>query len=60
MKQTDSLVWVIYDIHKDRMRNKVAKLCKGAGLLTFPVWLVFFLPYQASSSISSSFKEEIY
>lgn len=26
------IVWVIYDIKKDKPRNKVAKLCKQAGL----------------------------
>lgn len=26
------LVWVIYDIEKDRTRNRVAKTCKNAGL----------------------------
>ena len=32
MRQTETLIWVIYDIHKDKVRNKVAKLCKGTGL----------------------------
>lgn len=32
MKQTETLVWVIYDISEDRPRAKVAKLCKEAGL----------------------------
>ena len=27
-----SLVWVIYDIADDKVRNKVAKLCKNKGL----------------------------
>jgi len=26
------IVWVMYDIEKDKARNKVAKLCKQAGL----------------------------
>lgn len=26
------IVWVLYDIENDRNRNKVAKLCKKAGL----------------------------
>lgn len=26
------LVWVIYDIEKDKARTKVAKVCKNAGL----------------------------
>ena len=26
------LVWVIYDITKDKIRNNVAKTCKGYGL----------------------------
>lgn len=25
------LVWVIYDISDDRVRGKVAKICKGYG-----------------------------
>ena len=32
MKNTDTLVWVLYDIRADRPRDKVAKLCKEAGL----------------------------
>lgn len=32
MKQTDTLVWIIYDITDDRTRGRVAKLCKEAGL----------------------------
>jgi len=32
MKQTETLVWVIYDISQDKPRAKVAKLCKEAGL----------------------------
>lgn len=32
MKQTETLVWIIYDIVIDRSRSKVAKLCKEAGL----------------------------
>jgi CRISPR-associated protein Cas2 len=27
-----TLVWVIYDISDDRIRNRVAKLCKAIGL----------------------------
>ena len=26
------LTWVVYDISDDKVRNKVAKLCKGYGL----------------------------
>lgn len=26
------IVWVMYDIKKDKVRNKVAKLCKKAGI----------------------------
>lgn len=26
------ICWVLYDIKKDRMRNKVAKICKKSGL----------------------------
>ena len=33
MKQTESLTWILYDIVKDRARNKVAKACKEAGLM---------------------------
>jgi CRISPR-associated protein Cas2 len=32
MKTTETLVWVIYDIVKDRSRTKIAKCCKNAGL----------------------------
>jgi CRISPR-associated protein Cas2 len=32
MKETETLVWVIYDITEDRPRGKIAKLCKEAGL----------------------------
>ena len=32
MKSTETLVWIIYDITVDKSRNKVAKLCKEAGL----------------------------
>lgn len=32
MKQTETLVWVIYDIQEDKARTKVAKACKEAGL----------------------------
>jgi len=32
MKNTETLVWVIYDITEDRPRAKIAKLCKEAGL----------------------------
>ena len=32
MKQTESLTWILYDITKNRSRNKVAKACKEAGL----------------------------
>ena len=33
MKQTESLTWILYDISKDRARNRVAKACKEAGLM---------------------------
>lgn len=32
MKQTETLVWVLYDVRIDRARGKIAKLCKEAGL----------------------------
>ena len=32
MKQTDTLVWIIYDISENRPRSRVARLCKEAGL----------------------------
>lgn len=32
MKNTETLVWVVYDIVEDRPRGKIAKLCKEAGL----------------------------
>ena len=32
MKQTETLVWVLYDIQEDKARTKVAKICKEAGL----------------------------
>lgn len=32
MKKTEQLVWVIYDIVKDKIRNKVAKITLGKGL----------------------------
>lgn len=32
MKGTDTLVWVIYDITNNKVRGKVAKLSKEAGL----------------------------
>lgn len=32
VRNTETLVWVIYDISADRPRGKVAKLCKEAGL----------------------------
>ena len=32
MKQTETLVWVMYDIRADRERGKIAKRCKEAGL----------------------------
>jgi len=35
------LVWVIYDIEKNKARNKVAKACLGAGL--YRVQLSVFL-----------------
>lgn len=35
------IVWVLYDIKKDRSRTKIAKLCKQAGLyrVQFSVFL---------------------
>jgi CRISPR-associated protein Cas2 len=32
MKQNETLVWVIYDITEDKIRNRVAKVCKDKGL----------------------------
>lgn len=32
MKTTETLVWVIYDIVKDKPRTQIAKRCKNAGL----------------------------
>ncbi len=32
MKKSDNLVWVIYDITNDKVRNKIAKVCKDKGL----------------------------
>ena len=32
MKQTDTLVWILYDITENKPRSRVAKLCKNAGL----------------------------
>ena len=32
MKSTESLVWIIYDISENRVRTRVAKYCKDAGL----------------------------
>lgn len=32
MKRTETLVWIIYDISIDKIRSRVAKLCKAAGL----------------------------
>lgn len=32
MKQTEQLVWIIYDIGSDKARRKVVKLLKVAGL----------------------------
>lgn len=32
MNQGDKLVWLIYDIVKDRARGKIAKACKDKGL----------------------------
>jgi CRISPR-associated protein Cas2 len=32
MKNTETLVWVIYDISEDKPRTRIAKLCKEAGL----------------------------
>jgi CRISPR-associated protein Cas2 len=32
MKQTDTLVWIIYDITENKPRTRIAKLCKEAGL----------------------------
>jgi len=35
------IVWILYDIQKDKARNKVAKLCQQAGL--YRVQLSVFL-----------------
>lgn len=32
MKQTETLVWIVYDISENRPRSQVAKRCKEAGL----------------------------
>lgn len=32
MKQTDTLVWIIYDISADKARGRIARHCKEAGL----------------------------
>ena len=32
MNQTESLIWVLYDITSNRMRSRTAKACKEAGL----------------------------
>ncbi|MBC8185749.1 CRISPR-associated endonuclease Cas2 [candidate division KSB1 bacterium] len=32
MKQTDQLVWIIYDIVEDKARTRIAKLTLAAGL----------------------------
>ncbi|MDY6992586.1 MAG: CRISPR-associated endonuclease Cas2 [Pseudomonadota bacterium] len=32
MKQTERLVWIIYDISANKLRGQVAKLCLEAGL----------------------------
>lgn len=32
MKQTETLIWILYDISKDKPRTRVAKLCLEAGL----------------------------
>lgn len=32
VKQFETLVWIIYDISDDKIRNKIAKLCKDKGL----------------------------
>ena len=32
MKMGDTLLWVMYDIQNDKVRNKVAQYCKQAGL----------------------------
>jgi len=32
MKDTETLVWVLYDISENKPRARVAKLCKEAGL----------------------------
>lgn len=32
MKQTDKLVWIIYDITDNKTRNRIAKACKDKGL----------------------------
>ena len=32
MKQTEILVWILYDISINKPRSQVAKLCKEAGL----------------------------
>lgn len=42
------IVWVMYDIKKDRSRTKIAKLCKQAGLyrVQYSVFLGTLDPHQ--------------
>jgi len=32
MREGELLVWVVYDITSDKIRNKIAKVCKRKGL----------------------------
>lgn len=32
MNKADTLVWVIYDVSDDNIRNKISKACKNKGL----------------------------
>ncbi|MGB9730748.1 MULTISPECIES: CRISPR-associated endonuclease Cas2 [Calditerrivibrio] len=32
MNKADTLVWVIYDVSDDSIRNKISKACKNKGL----------------------------
>jgi CRISPR-associated protein Cas2 len=46
------IVWVLYDIEKDKARNKIAKACKKAGL--YRVQFSCFL-----GSLNSNQKDEL-
>ena len=55
MKQTETLVWVLYDIQKDKARTKVAKTCKEAGLYRAPkVGICGHYPAQSAGRASDA------